>query len=496
MKISKNSKGIGWEKENDTNINIDGGNIDLSSYAKKSQLPTKTSQLTNDSGFITEVPSEYITEEELNAKGYLTEHQDISGKADKSEIPTKTSQLANDSDFATNASVDEKIANVSTGGSVDLTSYAKKTDLPTKTSQLANDSGYLTEHQDISGKADKSYVNTELAKKSDKTHTHSYNDLSDKPAIPSIDGLSTKKELTDGLATKSDTGHTHNQYLTEHQDLSDYALKTELPSVPTKTSQLTNDSGFITSIPSEYITETELSAKGYLTQHQDISGKVDKINGKGLSTNDYTTEEKNKLNGIEENANNYSLPIASSTVLGGIKIGSGLSIDSNGVLSSNVPSLEGNALTFGNYTIKYNETNDTLDFIYNGVIDEPVVEEIVLNPTWTDNMNLSSSDGSATSTPGVMITDFITIESGYNYSITMFPPTDATGIRIYFYTSSQTYISRTEDVVTDTWVNNVAVDINSITPSNAVYMRFKSNSTDGVTASNANSYIIIKKITA
>ena len=69
---------------------------------------------------------------------------------------------------------------------IDLTSYAKKTDLPTKTSQLANDSGYLTEHQDISGKADKSYVNTELAKKSDKTHTHSYNDLSDKPAIPSI----------------------------------------------------------------------------------------------------------------------------------------------------------------------------------------------------------------------------------------------------------------------------------------------------------------------
>lgn len=51
MKISKNSKGIGWEKEND--INIDGGNIDLSSYAKKSQLPTKTSQLQNDSDFAT-----------------------------------------------------------------------------------------------------------------------------------------------------------------------------------------------------------------------------------------------------------------------------------------------------------------------------------------------------------------------------------------------------------------------------------------------------------
>lgn len=41
--------------------------------------------------------------------------------------------------------------------------------------------------------------------------------------------------------------------------------------------------------------------------------------------------------------------------------------------TSNAPSLVGNTLTFGNYTIKYNETDDTLDFIYNGTTDEPVV---------------------------------------------------------------------------------------------------------------------------
>lgn len=38
--------------------------------------------------------------------------------------------------------------------------------------------------------------------------------------------------------------------------------------------------------------------------------KVDKVTGKGLSTNDYTTEEKNKLSGIESSANNYSHPAA------------------------------------------------------------------------------------------------------------------------------------------------------------------------------------------
>ena len=39
-----------------------------------------------------------------------------------------------------------------------------------------------------------------------------------------------------------------------------------------------------------------------------VENKVDKIEGKGLSTNDYTTTEKNKLSGIEANANNYAHP--------------------------------------------------------------------------------------------------------------------------------------------------------------------------------------------
>ena len=323
--------------------------VDLSSYATKDELnnkadissiPSKTSQLANDSGYMTSVPLEYITETELNGKGYLTEHQDISMKADKSEIPSLEG-------YATETFVTNKIAEASlSGGEVDLSGYVTKDELatkadissiPTKTSQLTNDSGfltsvpseyitesklnakgYLTEHQDITGKADKSYVDSELAKKSDTTHTHSYNDLTDKPSIPSVDNLATKEELVNGLATKADVSHTHDQYLTE-QDLSDYALKTEIPSlegyatetfvtnkiaeaslsggevdlsgyvtkdelatkadissIPTKTSQLTNDSGFLTSVPSEYITESELDAKGYLTEHQDITDKADK----------------------------------------------------------------------------------------------------------------------------------------------------------------------------------------------------------------------------
>jgi hypothetical protein len=60
---------------------------------------------------------------------------------------------------------------------------------------------------------------------------------------------------------------------------------------------------------------------------------VTQVSGKGLSTNDYTTAEKNKLAGIAAGANAYSLPTASSTVLGGVKIGSNLTI-TNGVLAA------------------------------------------------------------------------------------------------------------------------------------------------------------------
>ena len=60
--------------------------------------------------------------------------------------------------------------------------------------------------------------------------------------------------------------------------------------------------------------------------------KVNKVEGKGLSTNDYTTPEKNKLAAIEAEANKYVLPAATTTTLGGIIVGDRLSIDDTGKL--------------------------------------------------------------------------------------------------------------------------------------------------------------------
>lgn len=61
-----------------------------------------------------------------------------------------------------------------------------------------------------------------------------------------------------------------------------------------------------------------------------VSDKVDKVSGKVLSSNDYTTLEKNKLAGISEGANKYIHPTYTSKTVGFYKV----SIDSTGHVST------------------------------------------------------------------------------------------------------------------------------------------------------------------
>lgn len=80
----------------------------------------------------------------------------------------------------------------------------------------------------------------------------------------------------------------------------------------------------------ERATGVEETLNSNITQLQ--TQKVDKVESKGLSTNDYTTPEKNKLATIEAEANKYVLPAATTTTLGGIIVGDRLSIDDTGKL--------------------------------------------------------------------------------------------------------------------------------------------------------------------
>ena len=230
---------------------------------------------------------------------------------------------------------------------VDLTGYATETYVQNKIAEAALSggevdlSGYATK-DDLNVKADKTYVDTELAKKANSSHTHSYNDLTDKPTIPSISNLATKTELTNGLATKADKTELHSHSnktvldgitstkVTEWNNKStfdgNYNSLTNKPTIPTKTSQLTNDSGYLTSVPSEYITETELSAKGYLTEHQDISNLATK------------TELNSKAN--TNHTHSQYLTTIPQEYITETELNSALSTKAN---TSDIPSLDGYA---------------------------------------------------------------------------------------------------------------------------------------------------------
>lgn len=97
---------------------------DLSDYALKTDIPGKVSAFTNDVGYLTSIPDEYVTEAELESKGYLTEHQDLSAYALKTEIPSIEG-------LATETYVDNAVAKVDV--SDQLVDYAKSADVYTKT---------------------------------------------------------------------------------------------------------------------------------------------------------------------------------------------------------------------------------------------------------------------------------------------------------------------------------------------------------------------------
>ena len=101
------------------------------------------------------------------------------------------------------------------------------------------------------------------------------------------------------------------EYITD-QELQSFAYITreDVSSMGFASEQWVTDSyqpkgNYLTSIPSEYVTETELSNKGYATTTaltNGLNGKVDKVTGKQLSTEDFTTALKTKLDGL----NNYN----------------------------------------------------------------------------------------------------------------------------------------------------------------------------------------------
>ena len=133
----------------------------IGNYALKSEIPTKTSDLTNNSGF--------ITNQVNNLTNYYNKSQIDGSLNNKQNNITSTNKLDAslvDDSLSTNkfvTSAEKQIWNNKSdfsGNYNDLTNKPTIPTVPTNVSAFTNDAGYLTQHQDISGKLDTSKVKT------------------------------------------------------------------------------------------------------------------------------------------------------------------------------------------------------------------------------------------------------------------------------------------------------------------------------------------------
>lgn len=266
-------------------------------YALTSAIPTKVSQLQNDSNFLTSVPAEYVTETELSAKNYATTEALTSGLATK----------ANTEDLATVAT---------TGSYNDLTDKPAEYSLPKASTTVLG--GVKVDGTTITANAE----GVITAVGGGTGGTTDYTALTNKPQINSIELTGNKSLAALGI-----------------QAAGDYALAS---AVPTKVSQLENDSNFLTGIPSEYVTETELSAKGYATNSELTSGLATKANTADLAT----VATSGSYNDLTNKPAAYTLPTASDSTLGGVKVdGTTITATPEGVISATGSTVPENVVT-------------------------------------------------------------------------------------------------------------------------------------------------------
>lgn len=268
------------------------------------------------------------TEVDLTNKGYTKEEVD-------EKLATKQGVFTPQAPLAFNE--DKSRLSVDLSGYQPAGDYALKSEIPTKVSELSNDSNFVTEAEvsgDLANKADKTYVDEQLATKQPVGDYATKTELANKADSSVVESLSTQvatntsdisviktKQEEDGnkidaldkeMATKQDLlvsgtniktingqdilgsgnldisgGTTDYNQLTNKPQINSVELSgnksLEDLGIPTKTSELTNDSGFLTSIPDEYVTETELNAGLGNKQDTLVSGtNIKTVNGESL----------------------------------------------------------------------------------------------------------------------------------------------------------------------------------------------------------------------
>ena len=334
--------------------------------------------------------------------------------------------VLNYTDLKVNSSGGGDLSNYYTKGETDnqIKKSIDKIKVPTKISELSNDAGYLTQHQDISNLATKSEVSAvenkipaayELPTASattlggvkvgsglsitngvlsatggggvadsvewDKVQNKpnfanvatsgNYNDLSNKPTIPSIEGLASETYVNEKVAA------------------------IVIPEVPTKVSELENDAGYLTEHQSleNYITKKDF-ATGLDAQNTSTNALIRQVNERidGITvptnvsafTNDagYLTEHQSLAEYAKktEIPAPYTLPTASTSTLGGVKVDGSTITIADGVISSVGGSGGGTADVFtgvGEDTITTEKTFEDSSFSFDKTkfLDEQLVKD-------------------------------------------------------------------------------------------------------------------------
>lgn len=281
--------------------------VDLSNYATKQELASVSgSQPLADN---------LVTKEELENRHYIS---DVSNLATKDELNEVRNSQA----------------------TVDTSHLVTRNELESK--------GYLTTHQDLSEYAKKSELyndsdlrNRVVALETKEDKDTKYDDTEVKRRLTELEN----KPAVDTSVFVTDEKLSEKGYLTQHQDLTPYALKSEIPQPyndstlnervtaleskaieggayddtdlrnrvinlenkpPLDTSEfVTNQAlesrGYINDV-SNFVTKEELTNKGYLTTHQSLDNVVTK---EELATKGYITDVSNLVTKEELESKNY-----------------------------------------------------------------------------------------------------------------------------------------------------------------------------------------------
>ena len=333
--------------------------------AQISDMPTKLSQFTNDPGYLTstDVDTSLIHNHanksilDSISQALLDKWNTVSNKVDKvtgkglssndfsTALLNKLNGIADGAEVnvqadwnVTDATVDAFIKNKPSSFPPSSHTHTKAqiSDMPTKLSQFTNDPGYLTS-ADIDTSQNHVHANKGILDSITQALLDKWNTVSNKVDKVSGKGLSTNDftaallNKLNGIAAGAEVNVQADWNITDSASdafiknkpasfppSSHTHTKAQISDMPTKLSQFTNDSGYLKATDIDTSQNHTHANKGILDtltqamldKWNTVSNKVDKVSGKGLSTNDFTAALLSKLNGIADGANKYTHPAA------------------------------------------------------------------------------------------------------------------------------------------------------------------------------------------